>query len=131
MDALPTLAVDGFTTDKAVIVTKLYEYFLASDYSQTNTFFNGVASLKYILGEAKGMTELDTMIKDALTNMYSKYFPVVVVDTIPDETDSKVGLSVNVLVTDDAGNNYRLNELIDITDNNIINYDKKQEALHA
>lgn len=51
MDVIPSLTVDGFITNKRTQISKIMEYFLASDKSQSNTFYGKVYSLKGILQE--------------------------------------------------------------------------------
>jgi hypothetical protein len=36
---LPSLSDEGFISNKEVIIAKLFKYFLASNYSQSNTFY--------------------------------------------------------------------------------------------
>jgi len=122
MDALPTLTVEGFTTDPAIIVIRLYEYFMASDYSQSLTFLGEIASMKYIASNAKSIEELDRMVKDTLTKMYTNYFPVVVIDTIPKETDTLMEVTVNIVATDKNGVIHRFKDLLSKTNNNVTSY---------
>jgi len=131
MDALPTLSVDGFTTDPAVIVVKLYEYFMASDYSQSLTFLGEIASMKYIAATAKDIDEMDRLVKDTLYKMYNRYFPVVVIDTIPKETDTLMEVSVNIIATDPTGTVHRFKDLLTKTNNNITSYYATQQQQHV
>ena len=131
MDALPTLTVNGFTTNKAIIMLKLYEYFLSSDYSQSNIFQGKIASLKYILSEAKNTNTLVTMATNALNDMYSCYFKTVQVDINVDETDASITLDINIIATDESDTPHTLSKLIKVTDNNIIDFYDKQEDYYG
>jgi len=131
MDAIPALSVEGFITNKPLMVVKLYEHFLASDFSQSNIFYGEIASMKYIISEATTADDLKTMATEALEKMYLRYFPSVVVGTIIDETDSNISLTINIVVTDTDGKIYKLNRIMSSTDNHISNFDLKQELNHA
>jgi len=131
MDAIPTLAVEGFTTNKTVIMTKLYEYFMSSDYSQSNTFFGDIASLKYILAEAADSAALDSMVTEALYKMYDRYFDTVVVDTIVTDDSNMIRVDVNIVATDYDTKVYKLNQTIRVTDNKIVDYNTEQEEFYA
>jgi len=131
MDALPTLSPEGFITNRTIMMTKLYEYFISSEQSQSNTFFGEVVSLKYIISEAANPTELQDMTLTALTKMYSKYFASVAVDITVTSTDNTMAISVNIRTVDDVAKTYQLSEIVNVTDNNITNHDTQQEGYYA
>jgi len=131
MDALPTLSPVGFITNRTLMMAKLYEYFISSEHSQSNTFFGEVVSLKYILSEAANLPELQDMTVTALTKMYSKYFASVAVDITVTSTDNTMSISVNIRTVDDAAKTYQLSEIVNVTDNNITNHDIQQEGYYA
>jgi len=131
MDALPTLSPVGFITNHTIMMAKLYEYFISSEQSQSNTFFGEVVSLKYIISEAADLKELQDMTIAALTKMYSKYFASVAVDITVTSTDNTMSISVNVRTVDDAAKTYQLSEIVNVTDNNITNHDIQQEGYYA
>jgi len=128
MDAVPTLSLDGFVTNKEIMMIKLYEYFLCSDYSQSNTFYGTVVSLKYILSEAKDGVELKGMVDEALSLMYESYFRAVTVDSVVSETDNKIKLDVNIRCLDDNDITHNLSKSLDVVDNNIVGFDAIQES---
>ena len=45
---LPMLNRNGWIENKEIVIDKLFEHFLASEYSQTNLLYGEVASLKFI-----------------------------------------------------------------------------------
>ena len=47
--SIPHLSTTGWMKNPELIIVKLYEYFLLSDYSQSNSYLTHIASLKYIL----------------------------------------------------------------------------------
>ena len=131
MDAIPTLSVDGFTTNKQLMMTKLFEYFKSSDYSQSNLFLGNVQSLKYIISIAKDSTELKELTEQALTNLYSSYYPKVAVDATIDETANNISVTADITCQDDLGNSYKLSQLVRVIDNNIVGYDNLEENLYV
>lgn len=131
MDALPTLSVDGFLTTKAGIMIKLYEYFMASDYSQSNTFLGDIASMKYIAATATDINELTAMTKDALEKMYLRYFPTVVVEITPYDRPNNMEVVVDIVATDDTGVTHTLKNSIKTVNNVIVDYGMQQELAHG
>ena len=130
MEALPTLAVAGFTTDPATIMIKLYEYFLASRYSQSNTFKGSVQSMDYILGEAKDDQTLSDMTKTALEAMYNSYFRTVEVTPNIISKDNSVTVTVSIVCVAYDGTTHSLDQLVAVADNKIANYSKLQGAYY-
>jgi len=130
MDALPTLSPEGFITNRTIMMTKLYEYFISSEQSQSNTFFGEVVSLKYIISEAADLAELQAMTVTALTKMYSKYFTSVAVDITVTSTDNTMAITVNIRTVDDVAKTYQLSEIVNVTDNNITNHEIQQEGYY-
>lgn len=81
MDVIPSLTVDGFITNKRTQISKIMEYFLASDKSQSNTFYGKVYSLKGILQEYVNPHDIANAIKNQLTEMCLRHFTSVEVLT--------------------------------------------------
>lgn len=81
MDVIPSLTVEGFITNKRTQISKIVEYFLASDKSQSNTFYGKVYSLKGILQEYSSPSDIASAIKSQLTEMYLHHFDSVEVLT--------------------------------------------------
>jgi hypothetical protein len=69
---MPTLDTHHDLTISQML-QKLFDYFLLSDYSQTNLYRGNVASLKYILLNEPTDTLLDN-VKSSLYAMYNRYF---------------------------------------------------------
>ena len=81
MDVIPSLTVEGFITNKRTQISKIVEYFLASDKSQSNTFYGKVYSLKGILQEYSSPSDISSAIKSQLTEMCLHHFDSVEVLT--------------------------------------------------
>jgi len=131
MKAIAELSPDGFVTNGKAMMLKLYEYFMSSDYSQSNVFMGGIASLKYIISEASDAIVLDTMVTEALTTMYESYFTNVAVTTTVVDKDNKITITVNIVGTDAAGNICRLDKSVYSVNNKIVGFDKEQEKYYA
>lgn len=115
---IPTLTLDGFLNTKKLQMSKLFEYYLASDYSQSNTFAGSVCSLKYVLAKSGGdaMT-IKRGIESDLSALYGNHFSTVTpdVNVYEPEGTGKIVVEINVTATHD-GETYTLLKSI--------NYDK-------
>lgn len=92
MDVIPSLTVEGFITNKRTQISKIMEYFLASDKSQSNTFYGKVYSLKGILQEYSSPADIASAIKSQLTEMCLHHFDSVEVLTDVSEDMSHRGV---------------------------------------
>lgn len=77
---IPTLTTDGYVTNKNIIMRKLWEYFVTSEYSQSNTFYAKVSSLKWLIASHKVSSELSRSVEDSLVALYKRYFDNVECD---------------------------------------------------
>jgi hypothetical protein len=114
MTGIPVLSVHGWVTNKKEIMTKLFEHFITSEYSQSNSFKGGIASLKYIIAISSGELELKNAIVSALTTLYSAYFKLVTINVIVDNNlDSNIiNYTVDISCTDDDNVVYILSKII-------------------
>lgn len=131
MEVVPNLSVDGFIRNKAIILTKLFEYFKSSDYSQSNIFYGRVKSMKYILSESSDPATLRDMVTDAFTTMCEGYFESVAVNVTIKEGPSDITIVVDAVCTGNDNRTYTLKETIVSTNNKIVDYDKYQEELYV
>jgi len=122
LSQLPTLTEDRILSNDVLKINKLYEYFLASEYSQTFFYKEHVASLKYLLGTYSiEEDDLKMAIIETLEKMYSRYFDEVSVfcELVPEEIDSNAYLlNLNIEVTNNSIKN-TLNRSVAITNNKI------------
>jgi len=121
--SIPHLSVEGWIKNSEQKLLKLFEYFLTSEYSQSNIYYGNIASLKYILQNATEVNEIKNDISKSLYSMYGRYFSNVDVTVDIVEKDSVVEYYINVVVIDENNNTYRLDKSILVTDNNIKNMD--------
>lgn len=132
---LPTLTLDGFVTNKRMMFYKLWEYFLTSEYSQSNTFYGMICSYKHVLATAissGNLVEAARSIEGSLTSMYKRYYDNVAVDCQIGEdieTNTQV-VKIAVSCSDDSGKTYRLYKEIENKDSKIKNYESLLSELY-
>ena len=129
--AIPSLSTVGWTKDYNEIMKKLYVYFITSEYSQSNSYYGEIASLKYILQSHSEVEDIKLAIQRVLLNMYDRYFDNVdvVVDII--QTDSTTSYTINIIAIASDGLTYKLNKTIQTDANRtIINLDKNITGLY-
>lgn len=71
---IPTLNVDGWDTTPLSQMSKLWEYYQASDYSQSNTFRGRIVSLKYTLQTETTPDRLSKAIQQDIETLYGEFF---------------------------------------------------------
>ncbi len=106
----PSLSTDGWVSDKNVLMQKLFEMFLASDFSQGT--FDDAESLKYILNKP-GLSNEDRIseIATSLDRLYGLYYDSVMVDVDFEEKDGLVSYSMSISALYD-GETYSLENSI-------------------
>lgn len=124
MESIPTLTLDGFVTNKKAQMVKLFEYFLASDKSQSNVF-NDIQSLKYILTQNKNMSDLKTALDRAIMDLYKPFFTNVTPDVIIKESDTSnvINIYINIKTTHE-GKMYELTREVVSTNGDYNVFDK-------
>lgn len=107
--SIPSLTLDGWIENKTLQMTKLWEYFLASEYSQSNIFFGDISSLKYILATSDPKYNLITNLESTLSKLYQRYFDKAIVDVGIDANTELNKYKVYITVTcNDGGKDYKL-----------------------
>lgn len=127
ISAIPTLTVDGFVTNKHIQMFKLFEYFLASDYSQSNIYYGEIASLKYILA-TNPIGELQRSIENALSKLYQAYFDKATINTWVEEEGARYHIYIDILA-EDNNKTYSLAKEVKASKGNIENYEKLLDEL--
>lgn len=129
---LPHLSVEGFIESSQILMIKIFEHFLASDYSQSTTYVGNVSSMKYILFNHKDNLELNRVLTNTLEELYGRYFPNVEVTVIIDESDlSTDKISIDVLTIDSLGVENRLSKAVTTMNNNIVNFDTLLDEMYS
>lgn len=129
---LPTLTIDGYVTNKNIMMRKLWGYFLTSEYSQSNTFYSRICSFKWLLATKDVETDLAKAIEDNLNYLYGKYFDSVVTQvTILDISNTGMcKLKIQLKATDD-GKQYDLSQELEYSNTgNIANYEQMLDQLY-
>jgi hypothetical protein len=128
---IPHLSSEGWIDNDRVKMTKLYEYFLASQFSQSTTFKGEVASLKYLLNQYKDSETLKAKIITTLTTLYQRYFKAVtvIVEINESEESSKSVLVVDIDAINEDDVTFNLNKSVEYKDNVILNFDILQEEM--
>ncbi len=128
---IPHLSLEGFITNRKVIMIKLMEHFLASDYSQSNTFMGQVGSLKYLLEHYRTAHELKRNIIATLYGMYDKHFETidVMVDVIDVEASSAQTINLDIVAIDFDGEEHTLSRGLQELNGIILNFDELEEEL--
>lgn len=129
MESIPTLTLDGFVTNKKAQMVKLFEYFLASDKSQSNVF-NDIQSLKYILTQNKNMSDLKTALDRAIMDLYKPFFTNVTPDVIIKESDTSnvINIYINIKTTHE-GKMYELTREVVSTNGDYNVFDKSLASI--
>jgi hypothetical protein len=129
--AIPHLSRDGWMKDPSTMVNKLFEYFIVSEYSQSNTFRGEVASLKYILEQNITGDEIKSAISKALIIMYGRYFSDVLVNAdITDDSTNILLLTISVDVTSN-GKRYALDKNLELNNGTLANMNELIADLYS
>lgn len=130
-DVVPSLTADGFVSNKSEQMKKLFEYFLASDYSQSNTFSGKIASLKYIITTYKEPADIKREIEKALTIQYRAHFDTVsILVSVYTDTNGAVTRYVINISAISNGTTYTLERDVSSSLANIATYDQALAALY-
>ena len=118
---LGCLSEDGWQTDPLIINDQLLSHFFASDYSQDNIFYGSVTSFAYIVQRAgNDIYELCSLLKEALTKYYSRYFQNVdinIVDSTSDKPTSYVEITMSIRFMDSNGEQHDVGKIIETDEN--------------
>lgn len=134
--AVPTLTMDGFVTNKNLMVAKLWSYYLTSDHSQSTTFGGLVQSLKYDLFSSEIDSMLTSNIEKSLEELYGNYFDKVKADVIvktdKDTNTQYASISLTLSDIDEKGytKKYYLSKEIESANGEIKNLEKLLDNLY-
>jgi len=127
---VPQLTRDGWTSDPTTIMVKLFEYFLISEYSQTNTMYGDISSLKYLMEIEKDVYELRNVIIRTLDKLYGRYFKTVNVSVeINNDSETETLLLIEIDTVYANGEKYNLSNVIRETGGKIVNMDELMKKL--
>lgn len=134
--AIPTLTTSGFVTDPNIIIVKLYEYFLTSDYSQSVIFYNKIASLPYLIHKHGPKlddlrADVETTLNDLMDNYFNVFDVKVEINEVPHDKKSKHPYTITIELTATVDNKkYYLNKNLNIKESKILELDKVLEYFY-
>lgn len=128
---VPTLSIHGWIDNTLNRMNKLFEHFLASDYSQSTQLIGHVSSLKYILASTKNIIEIKNSIDKALNKLYKAYFDDVVTDVRIEEVadDTKIRIFITITITENNKVNM-LKKAVESKNGNIVNWYNASDNLN-
>lgn len=120
---VPTLTTTGWVNDVVNKAVTLFDYFLASDHSQTEFFPDRVSSLPWLVqqhGHAPRVLASSTQTQ--LQRFYGRYFDQAFVEVNANDNNNMEGrynLQINVAVEQD-GKRHSLGRLIEVGESRIL-----------
>ena len=124
MKALPTLSLHGFITDESLMMSKIYEYFLTTQQSQSVIYEYYIKSYDKIVKDTPTVSrDVINALQENLHGLYSEYF--VNVEAIVnleerDKNDNSVyRLLIEVNCVGNSGNNLSLSKALVVNNGNI------------
>lgn len=128
---IPTLSLSGWLAAPEVKMNKLFEHFMASEYSQSNFHYGQVASLKYLIATTTDHTELRNNIINALRTLYLNHFDTaeVAVDVGDINNKGLTPIVVSISVTEN-GNTYTLRKAVEGKLGSAINFYSALDELY-
>ena len=128
MNSLPTLGINGFTTDKEEIMGRLYLLYLASLRNQSNIFDGTILSFTEVIEKYKTKEEFVERVTEDLKTFYGRYFKNVEVKfDIVNTADDLNRFNIEIITIDDEGVRRTLSKSIDNKINIIDKYIKEKE----
>lgn len=128
---VPTLGLDGFIDNTQIKIRKLWQYFLTSEFSQSNVFHTQIKSFKYIMATKKVGSDIEQAMEAALKDLYGSYFNSVNVDVscVLDSNTNTHYLKI-ALVINHNNKNYQLANEIEYVKGQIKDYESKLDELY-
>ena len=128
---LPTLSEEGFVTNKNVLIGKLFKYFLASNYSQSNTFYGDISSLNWIIANNIPDEKLKADLETALVKLYGRYFDKVNFTISIDTDETDVAQVCIEGVIQDEDNTYTLSKVVAVQGTTIVNFENLLDEYYS
>lgn len=134
MSYLPTLTTAGWMNDIINKSTKLMDYFLASEHSQSNAYHGRITSFpKLVQQYGHNPERMSEQTRDALQAYYARYFENVIVSVDADRLDDDSGqynLSIDVALSQDD-KSYSLGKLIALGNSKILDIKTKDQRISS
>lgn len=128
--AIPSLTAVGYITNKNLQMSKLFSYFLASDYLQSNIFKDRIKSLKYLLTRSSKPDILRQDLETTLKELYEPYYDRVQVQVDQEDLPNNiVNLSIGIRATYDNVD-YFLYKEIKTKEGDMVEFEKQLDELY-
>mgnify|MGYP000882536280 CR=1 FL=1 len=122
---IPTLNVDGWDTTPLSQMSKLWEYYQAADYSQSNLFRGKIISLKYTLQTQTNPDRLRAQIETDINTLYGEFFETVTpLVEVKDLGNGAVNINVDLSVVRNF-ETYKLSKAIRGRKSGVIEFETK------
>ena len=138
IDVVPTLTIDGFVSNRNLIMTKLFEYFLASDANQSTMFYGKICSLKNIIKQEGTPSKIESRIASDLKALYLNFFTSVDVLTeiVDDQSNGPSAPKKLSIIKIDISASYKdkmytLSQEIQYSNADILEFDKRIFDLYS
>lgn len=134
MKPLPTLTTNGWVRDIVATATRLMDYFLASEYSQTQFYYGEVSSLQYLIQQHGHQPEvLAQRTQQQLNRYFSRYFDRVRVNAeIEEDSSDPAHYELKIQAEfSDGRQMYSLGRLIWIGENQILGAEEMGQVKYA
>jgi len=117
---VPTLSLDGYVQDENVMMSKIYEYFLLTQYSQSYLYGGYIESYdKSIKATTALGSEVEAALENSLYRLYDKYFTDVEPTVKLEDEDGLYKLTIDVSCVGANGDKLYLSKAMTITDGKI------------
>ena len=128
---IPTLSTENWITDPNKMMQKIFYYYVASAYSQSN--LHTIKSLQYTLATNKNTEEALVVIEQDLLYLYSKYFTnvTVVINTTLSFIDGVAAFIVNIEGVFKDNKTYNLSTSLLADDSGVLNFQYNIDNLRS
>jgi len=127
---VPTLSRDGYITNIEDTMRKIFEYYLVSQYSQSDTFRGEVVSITYDLEMGNNIGDKRDNINRSLSKLFTRYF---INPTIDVNIDSSKGSTITIAIkitTIINNKTYILSNIVSSHKNIITSIDDALSSIH-
>jgi len=124
LKALPTLTIHGFITDESLLMSKLYEYFLTTQHSQSLLYNYYINSYDKIIKDSPTVSkDVVNGLEEALYKLYDEYFtniePTVRLEEKDDNDKSVYKLYIEIDCIGASGEKLSLSKVLTTTNGSI------------
>lgn len=127
---VPTLSRDGYISNVEDTMRKIFEYYLVSQYSQSDTFRGEVVSITYDLEMGNNVGDKRDNINRSLSKLFTRYFFNPTIDVNIDTSKEPI-IIITIKVTVIINNKtYILSNTVSSQKNIITSIDDALASIH-